>query len=275
MTEKLQRQVVMLLRTALAGSPITTPDTQVIRGKPAASPRPLIAVYSGSLKSGEQAGDNSSGDPRPMQLREVFPIQGGNQLGPYQLAKTPLDGSALGKLIFDKDGPEERRQLIIDKKDFTINYQDAECTLVANPGTASHLQLEYSFPGIFIIHDFQQDFFIELVGEDMNALERLASLACTVIFTHHKELVDTYNQTNRTVYSATNYLSEHWIGRISWVDNTPSEYAETDDVIKMHFKVSGQVKHIRQDVSGFGIIESIRSPGTQAGAGVNIVPELG
>jgi len=275
MTEKLQRQVVTLLRTALAGAPITTPNTQVIRGKPAASPRPLIAVYSGSLKSGEQAGDNSSGEPRPMQMREVFPVPGGNPLGPYQLAKTPLDGSAIGKLIFDKDGPEERRQLIIEKKDFSIDYPNAAFTLNANPGTAGHLLMEYSFPGIFILHDFQQDFFIELVGEDMNALERLASLACTVIFTHHKELVDTYNQTNRTVYSATNYLSEHWIGKISWLENTPSEFAETDDVIKMHFKVSGQVKHIRQDVTGFGIIESIRSPGTHAGAGVNIVPELG
>jgi hypothetical protein len=275
MTEKLQSQIVTLLRTGLAGAPITNPATQIIRGKPVANPRPLITVYAGAIKSGEQAGDNTSGEPRPMQMREVFPVPGGNPLGPYQLAKTPLDGSALGKLIFDKDGPEERRQLIIEKKDFTIDYPNAEFTLNANPGTAGHLLLEYSFPGIFILHDFQQDFFIEMVGEDMNVLERLASLACTIIFTHHKELVDNFNQTNRTVYSATQYQSEHWINRISWVENIPAEYPSSDDSITIRFKVSGQVKHIREDVSGFGIIESIRTPGAPAGAGVNIVPGLG
>ncbi len=274
MTQKLRNHIVTLLRTGLAGTPITTPATQVVSGKPTATPRPMIALYGGALKPGRKAGDYNAGDPRPQAMSEEFAIQPGNSTGPYSLAKTPLDGTALGKLVFDKDGPEERRQLVQEKKDFTIDYPNAAFTLKENPVGASHVVLEYSFAGIFFLQDFHQEIFLEVVGPDMTVIERLASLAASVIFTRHNEIIEQFNKTDRTVYSATEYGTEHWIGRLEWLDSVV-EYTSTESIIRMRFGVSGQMKHLRQAAGGFGIIESVRSPGTPVGIGVNIVPQTG
>jgi|GEM_PF-2480223 len=273
MTHKLFGQIVSLLRSGLAGAPITNDSDQIVQGLPPTTPRPMVAVYAGNLQLGDMAGDLASSEPRPMSLREEFAISGGNAQGPYILAKTPLDSSALGKLIFDKDGLEERRTLIQEKKDFSIDYPNHSLTLTTDTVGAGHFSVEYSFAGIFFLQDFQQEFFIEVLDENAEAAERLASLSATILFTRHNELIEHFNQTNRTTYTATQYLSEHWIGRFNWKETT-TLLSGHHVSLKLRFLVNGQIKHIRENIPGFGIIESIRSAGTPAAAGVNIVPEL-
>lgn len=271
---KLQERIVALLRTGLAGAVPNPVALHIVTGPPPANPRPFLAVYGGDLHMGAQAPDFSSSQPRPMELKEEFPVQAGTPQGPYSLAQTPLKGSALGRLVYDKGGLDERRRLIQENKDFTIDYPNASLQIQADMADASHVQLVYFFAGIFFVQEFRQEFFLEVLGPDVSALERLSSLAASVIFTNHDELIAHYNQSNRTVYSATQYLSEHWIGRLAWLDNS-TVHAGNNSSVKMRFSVNGQVKHIRADAGGFGIIESIRSPGQPATTGVNISPEMG
>jgi hypothetical protein len=123
------------------------------------------------------------------------------------------------------------------------------------------------------MQEFHQELFIEVLSPDPASVERLSSLSGSIVFTHHDELIQTYNQTSRTIYSTNVYLSEHWIGRLAWIDSH-ADYVVSPGV-KMRFQVSGQLKHIRAVLGGFGLIEKIHTPGTSATEGVNIEPELG
>ena len=269
----LQNQVVALFRSKLAGV-IKTPDTSIISGPPADTPRPMIAVYGGNFQILSKAGDFSSSQPRPREIAEEFPVDQGTPAGPYNLSKIPLTGTAIGQLTYNKGSLNERSRLILEKADFTIDYSGGSVTLLVDAKGASVLRVTYSFPATFFSEDFQQDFFIETLGPDMAVVEKIASLASTILFTNYDELIAGFNTTNPTQYSTADYLSEHRLGRLNWVDGQ-TVYAGNDSSVKMKFSVSSQIIHIRQTVSGFGLIEKVHSPGSSATPGINIEPGLG
>ncbi|NUM65905.1 hypothetical protein HUU39_11615 [candidate division KSB1 bacterium] len=241
---------------------------------PAADDLPLIALYPDKLAINQNVKETNSSQPRPQEFREEIAVNTTTPAGPYALAKTPLEKSTICKAIFDKGTVKERQALLVENKDFEIDYQQAKIVFTYDLAKASHILLKYSFVGVFTMREFQQDFLVDIFDDDIAEVEKWASLATGMILTSHDELIEQYNFTTKTEYTANQFLTYHTLDRIQMLEGVPSR-ADNCVKLQLKFKVVGQMKLTKAITSDFGLIEKIHSPGRISEQPVDVEIELG
>ena len=269
MLHKFLEHIAAQLRLGLAGS-LPDPATHVSVGQiapPAAGLRPRIALFAGKMDITAGLNGSPSSQPQPQEMRETLTIAGGAAaVGPYLLAKTPLEGTARAKVIFNPDGLGERRVLAVEKKDFTINYTTRQLVFskLEKVAGAGRVVVQYAFPGVFSMREFQQDFFLDIFETTAADAEKWGSLAAAIALTNYDELLDRYNRTDPTDYAATDYRATHRLTQVFFLGGGAEILPDGSPKYQLRFAAKGQFRPVKQIAGGFGIIEHIHSIGRPA-----------
>jgi hypothetical protein len=275
MIHRLIQNLITLLRENFAGV-ITEPEKHIVAGPvaaPTAAELPIIALYLAKFEISQNFKETGSSQPRPQEFREEIAVNQSNPAGPYSLAKTPLEKSTLCKAFFDKGTIKERQKLLVENKDFAIDYQDASILFSYDLSNADSILLKYSFAGVFTMREFRQEFLVDIFDGDMAKVEKWASLATGMILTNHDELCERYNVTDKTEYVANQFITTHSIDHIHMLEGIPSN-AGAIFKLQLQLKVAGQLKLAKEIIDGFGLIEKIHSPGRISEHPIDIEVEL-
>ncbi|WP_239698053.1 hypothetical protein [Microcystis aeruginosa] len=218
---------------------------------------PIIVLTPGCFTISQQPGENTSNQPRPEEFREKLAVSQEKPLGPYILAKTPLQGTVQCQVLFREGTATEEEIWLQEKQDFIINYKTQECNFTYDISQAESILLIYSFVGIFSLRNFEQELFIEVQAATINKLEELTALIAGSILTHHDQLIEAYNQdpAYKTEYNADSLRILAQLRQIQFLAGHP---ADTSSIkMKLKFLVTGQLKATRAISEEFGIIEKI------------------
>lgn len=259
MIQNLVLRIISLLVKTLAS--VVSPAEQLIKAGPVdsndSSNLPMIVITPGCFTISQQPGENTSNQPRPEEFREKLAVIQGKPLGPYILAKTPLQGTVQCQAFFAEGTLTEKQIWLQEKQDFTINYKTQECNFTYDISKAKSILFIYSFVGIFSLRNFEQELFIEVQAASINELEKLTALIAGSILTHHDQLIEAYNQdtTYKTEYNAASLGILAQLRQIQFLAGNP---ADTSSIkMKLKFLVTGQLKATRAISENFGIIEKI------------------
>lgn len=275
MIHKLLDRIVENLRQELAAA-IPNPAAHIVLGPvadPAAPALPIIALTPGALVMVASARDVGSSQPRPQPFAEEIAVSPADPDGPYTLAKTPLRTSAICQLILDKGTLDERQMLLIEGSDYTIDYANRQIAFSADISEGSSFLLRYSFAGVFTIQNFQQDFMIEVYDASHALAEKWQALALAAVLTYNDELLEHFNTTDQTLYSAGALGASTRLTQLQPLGSTTAESAHRR--WQFGFRAVGQVTLTRAAEDGFSLIEKIRSPGRHADHTVDIDVGLG
>ncbi|MFM8668834.1 MAG: hypothetical protein ACKOCS_07610 [Microcystis sp.] len=260
MIQNLVLRIISLLVKTLAS--VVSPAEQHIKAGPVdsndSSNLPMIVITPGCFTISQQPGENTSNQPRPEEFREKLAVIQGKPLGPYILAKTPLQGTVQCQAFFAEGTLTEKQIWLQEKQDFTINYKTQECNFTYDISKAKSILFIYSFVGIFSLRNFEQELFIEVQAASTNELEKLTALIAGSILTHHDQLIEAYNQdtTYKTEYNAASLGILAQLRQIQFLAGNP---ADTSSIkMKLKFLVTGQLKATRAISENFGIIEKLR-----------------
>ncbi|MFM7475869.1 MAG: hypothetical protein ACKO2T_09100 [Microcystis aeruginosa] len=259
MIQNLVLRIISLLVKTLAS--VVSPAEQHIKAGPVdsndSSNLPMIVITPGCFTISQQPGENTSNQPRPEEFREKLAVSQGKPLGPYILAKTPLQGTVQCQAFFAEGTLTEKQIWLQEKQDFIINYKTQECNFTYDISKAKSILFIYSFVGIFSLRNFEQELFIEVQAATPDELEKLTALIAGSILTHHDQLIEAYNQdtTYKTEYNAASLGILAQLRQIQFLAGNP---ADTSSIkMKLKFLVTGQLKATRAISENFGIIEKI------------------
>ena len=230
---------------------------------------PLIGLYLGEVNINQQSADTLSSAIRPQERKDRFVVDINTPQGPYTLPKTPLEGSLTCQVLFNEGQLGEKQRLMIEKKDFTIDYLNRLMIFSTSIAGASIVRVSYTFPGVFTIREFNQTFFIDIFDTSNDNLERLTSVTNAIVLTNHDWLLAQFNTIDRTQHTIGNYQSEHTLREIRLVQVAPTEIPDTPSLWHLEFAVSGVIKVTKEISSGYGIIEKVISLG-KTGQGVDV-----
>lgn len=255
MIQNLVLRIISLLVETLAR--VVSPAEQHIKAGPVdsndSSNLPIIVLTPGCFTISQQPGENTSNQPRPEEFREKLAVSQKKPLGPYILAKTPLQGTVQCQVFFPEGSLTEKQIWLQEKQDFTINYKTQECNFTYDISQAESILFIYSFVGIFSLRNFEQELFIEVQAATINELEKLTALIAGSILTHHDQLID---PTYQTEYNADSLRILAQLRQIQFLAGNP---ADTSPIkMKLKFLVTGQLKATRTISEEFGIIEKIK-----------------
>ena len=259
MIQNLVLRIISLLVETLAS--VLSPAEQHIKAGPVdssdSSNLPMIVITPGCFTISQQPGENTSNQPRPEEFRQELNVSQQNPLGPYTLAKTPLQGTVQCKVLLREGTATEAEIWLREKQDFTINYKTKECNFTYDISQAESILFIYSFVGIFSLRNFEQELFIEVQAASTNELEKLTALIAGSILTHHDQLIEAYNQdpTYKTEYNAASLGILAQLHQIQFLAGNPADTSSIKMTLK--FLVTGQLKATRAISENFGIIEKI------------------
>jgi hypothetical protein len=259
MIQNLVLRIISLLVETLAS--VVSHAEQHIKAGPVdsndSSNLPIIVLTPGCFTISQQPGENTSNQPLPEEFREKLAVSQEKPLGPYILAKTPLQGTIQCQVFFGESRLTEKQIWLQEKQDFTINYTTKECNFIYDISKAESILFIYSFVGIFSLRNFEQELFIEVQAATINELEKLTALIAGSILTYHDQLIEAYNQdpTYKTEYNADSLRILAQLRQIQFLAGNP---ADTSSIkITLKFLVTGQLKATRAISEDFGIIEKI------------------
>ena len=218
---------------------------------------PIIVLTPGCFTISQQPGENTSNQLLPEEFREKLAVSQEKPLGPYILAKTPLQGTVHCQVFLAEGTLTEKQIWLQEKQDFTINYTTKECNFIYDISKAESILFIYSFVGIFSLRNFEQELFIEVQAATINELEKLTALIAGSILTYHDQLIEAYNQdpTYKTEYNADSLRILAQLRQIQFLAGNP---ADTSSIkITLKFLVTGQLKATRAISEDFGIIKKI------------------
>jgi hypothetical protein len=235
---------------------------------------PLVALYLGMVRINQESADTVSSAVRPQERKDRFLVNVNAPQGPFNLSKTPMEDSLTCQVVFKENELGETRRMMMEHKDFTIDYINRRLTFSTSTIGASSVLVTYVFPGIFTVREFHQDFFIDVFDNPIPHLERLSSVINAMVLTNHDSILEEFNVLNKTQHSIGNYQSEHTLRSIRFLEMTPLDSLDSPSVWSLKYEVSGMLKVTKEISSGYGIIEKIVSPG-RTGEGVDVDVNLG
>ncbi len=242
---------------------------------PDAANSPAVALYTGELTFDQDFTDVSSSEPRPVEIKRTLAVINATPQGPYDLGQVPMPGTMLLKVVYDPGEAGERRQLLQETVDYTIDYTNEQLNFIFDMTDAGELELEYNTPAIFTFRAFEQEFWIDIYDDDVVNLERLAALASAMILTRYNSLLEDFNDDAANSYSATDYVSQHRLSALHLLAGVP-DHSNTTRLIRLQFQVRGSLRLSRILDEPVGFIDKVFSPGKEGSAyPVDINPELG
>jgi hypothetical protein len=108
---------------------------QVVPG-PVADPTaglPVIALWAGRFEVKRPVKEAGAGEPRPQSTRQRVETDPANH-GPFTLGHRPLPGTTTGRLVLGEGTIAERREPMVEGKDFTIDYRAGTVSVAADLG---------------------------------------------------------------------------------------------------------------------------------------------
>ena len=276
MIQQLLQQIITIFESGFNG----LVDNNDIHAGPVNTPSgnnnlPAIAVHAGDITFEQSFADQNSSEPRPQEGRQIIEID--NDTGPYDLDHIPLEGSVLAHIIYLAGELGERKKLIQENKDYTINYQTGAITLGndLDLADASQVSLKYSFPGIFALREFQQDFYIDVYDDEVDGVEIIASLASAMVLTQHDTLINDFNDPDVPAYTVNSFRSTHNLSSLSLLSGVP-DFSGNTKHLKLTFQVRGQLFLSRTLDEPAYLIEKVRSrPAEDSPHAVDIDADLG
>lgn len=247
------------------------PAPRIVTGSvvdPSTEALPLITLYPGKLAISQKNKDVNASEPRTEELLQEFPITSTNTNAGFALARTPLPDSLKCRLIVDRGQRSEQTILLREGSDFRIDAQ-GKLLLQRQVAAGSLLRVSYTFIGIFTVKEFQQELLVDIYTDQMGVNERWASLTAAIILSSQTELIDRYNSSDRTEYSAGSFGTRHTIEQIQFVEGNATRLNRLFNT-RFLFSVAGQWRLSKVISDGFGLIETIRSPGRTARFPVDI-----
>lgn len=280
MIQELLQLMIAQLTAGMAGE-VTSPATRFVVGPvdvPALNARPIWALEAGALEVLQAAGDDATGQPRPLEARERLPVNGGTPQGPYVLGNPPLAGSVGVKVVHDEGLVTEYSETLLPGTDFTVDIPTQAVTLVPDIAAASALRITYSYVGNASVKEFEQQLQVCLYVDGWADADRLMGLPAAIIQSQQASLLEQFNFQTPTSFSANSYTCQAYIQKIKLLRFEPvarvPEQAAGDVAVAMRYQVSGQMRLGQSLSGGFGLIQSIHTRGA-SGPGINIVPGLG
>ena len=273
MIQRLLERSVELLRSGL-GPTMTDAATRIVTGPavaPGGSATPQIILLPGPLGSSQAAAEAPSSEPRPRALTELIPVTAATT---YPLAQTPLDGTFMAEMILDRGTTDERRMLLYPNQDYTLDPAVPNVTFSADLAAASHVRFKYEYAGIYTFREIQQEWYVDILEASYLAAERWASLALAILMTNHDELVLHYNETMPSLYSSSDYVSDHRLITFNWLDASPEAGAQPAH-LRLRFQASAQLTLAKTLPGNVGTIEQVRSPGVTPTHPVDVEIGLG
>jgi len=278
--QQLLQLIIARLVAGLAGQ-VTTPASRVTLGpigNPALNSRPLWALQTGELDFRQSTADDSSGQPRPVEMREALEVNVVTPAGPYPLAQQPLDGTVEMKVVYDLGLVTEYSETLLPGIDFTVDGTVPNFTVVKDITDASVLRVLYSYVGNTHLREFEQGFYIDIYHDGWAATDQWLGLTAAIVQTQQALLLEQFNFLSPTNFSANGFVSGVTIQKIKLLRFEPQMLEEgqslNDAHLRIYFSVLGQLRLGQGLSGGFGIISSIHTQGL-SGPGVNIQPGLG
>lgn len=208
---------------------------------------PLIGIYPSSLEISQNIKESSSSQPHLQEMHQEIIIDNSQPALTYQLDKTPVQGFTLCYLVI-----EQEQSILQENTDFRIDYQQATITFKKDLSKASKIILDYSFMSVQVIREFVQDFYIDILDNNLSNIEKYSSLISGIILTSNDELVTSYNVNSAlTQYQTNQIVTTHLVSQIRLINGN---YTNLFSPFKfqLKFQVIGQLtlsKTVRESVS--------------------------
>jgi hypothetical protein len=275
MIQKLVEAIVALLRQKLADVGPHKMEQHIVAGPlPEAKPElaPLIALYPANLEFSQTAKDVGGGQPRPQPTRQIIEVKSARSKKKYKLTPTPLKDSARCKLILGKDTLTESQQMLLEDKDFTIDYPKSTISLLCDLKPPSRVLLDYSFAGIFTIREFKQELIIDIYDTQMAAVEKWTALTTGIILMNVKALIESCNNGDEVGYQSKQIAATPYIDRIQIMEGTPILRQDACQ-FKLKCHAAGHLKLAKEISDGFNRIEQVLGPEIPPDKGSRIFAE--
>lgn len=242
---------------------------------PAQTALPLIALGLGNFAIGTQPGETLSTEPRPDDTQQRFAVSPQSPQGPYLLLKPPLPGSLRCRLSLHEGSLLEQQIWLRENKDFTIDFNTRQLTVLANAPDADSLLVSYSFVSIFTLRELRQEFVIDIYAADPATVEKLGSLVAGSILIEQQTLLADFNNNAafKAEYSAGNIGTLHRLHQIHLLTGMP-RYQVAIPRLQLGFEATGLLKTTRAITDGFGLIERVHSPGRVSDQPVDILIDV-
>ena len=245
---------------------------------PTLNARPKWGVEAKEMSIQQSMTDDISGDPRPVESRERIVVNGGNPAGPYALGNQPLEGSMAMRVVYDEGLVAERSINLLPGIDFTVDPQVPNFTVIRDISGADVLRVTYSYVGISILREFEQQFQIQLFARGWTDFDKWLGITTAVVQSRQAQLIEQFNFQNPTNIALNGFIANSTIHKIKLLRIEPlpktSRQSLTDLRWVLYYSVTGQLRLGESLSGGFGIVSSIHTP-DESGSGVNIVPDLG
>lgn len=285
MIQNLLNTISALLQTELGGQPgfgqiLIRPSLHLPLSDQPTPTAATIALYPGNWTINETARDIRLTEPRPQEFRQLINLTS-EQASTYTLSKPPLKGSVQARLLSLKDPPDQipaeqalqaewilgsSARCLTEGQDFTIDYKHSTLTLIkaVDRSKITHLSLTYSFPSLFTVQEFQQDFWIEIYDSDFAKLEQWSSLISGILLNSHDRLIEQYNTPQdpeaKTEYQTPNFLTTHTLSQFRLLGGTYLSPA-TGMGLQLKFTIVGQIKMTKALAEGATAIQKIQIQG--------------
>lgn len=277
MISLLLAQVVAELRTGFTGV-FSNTTTLIETGPvsvPAAGSRPHLVVNGLELTLNQAVNDDVSSQPRNLELRQSIPVNVATPAGPYALAQRPLDGTLEVTVVYQPGTVGEYSKPLLPGTDFTVNSAAQNFTVLASLAGASTLLVVYSYVGLATLREFGQLFSVEYYAANRTMVYQHMGLVSTILQTRHDALLDTFNFSAPSSFTANGYTTTVKLRRINPLKLEQVTTTAISDVrMRWLFETTGVIRMSRSAPGTFGIISSVHTRG-QSGPGVKIAPNLG
>jgi hypothetical protein len=259
MIQKLVEAIVALLREELVDVDPHKMEQHIVAGPlPEAKPElaPMIALYPATLLFSQTAKDVGDEEPRPQPTRQIIEVKRAGSKKKYKLTPTPLKDSARCKLIPGKGPLTEAQKMLLEGRDFTIDYQKSTISLLCDLKPPGRVLLDYSFARIFTIREFKQELIIDICDTQMAAVEKWTALTTGIILMNAQALIQWCNNGDEVGYQSNRIAATPYIDRIQVMEGTPISRQDTCQ-LRLKCLAAGHLKLAKEITDGFNLIEQV------------------
>jgi hypothetical protein len=247
---------------------------------------PQIVLSPGKLEMPPPFGDIPPGQMQPRETMDTFPVNtvsADTIRGPYTLSQSALGGSVSCRFNWKQAGDdlEGKKQRVYPRINhqgdgFEIDFATREVDVfyaASLPGVPT-LEVEYNYPAVFTLREFQQILVLETFAANPIDAEKWAALATAVLTSRTSSLLDDANNT-ANFHSSGNYVARSLFNTFYLTDGSLDHPSDNVFRYSLNFNITGQFIPERTFTDNVEVIRKIFSPGHKGDPGtINIEVNL-
>lgn len=158
-------------------------------------------------------------------------------------------------------------------EDLAPKHPLAPCVLAywaAQSGPSVLLRVEYSFPGVFTVREFEQTMLVDVHGTDGAEVSMLSSLTAAILLTDQEML----RQQASVAYATGKTVSTtHSLTKLDLAEGVP-EATDAGAHVRLAFRVAGNLRLMREARDGLAVVEQVGTPAVIPPAPIALRAEL-